>query len=90
MAIEKLKSHKSQGVDHIPTEMIKAGGRTLRYEIHKLINSILNKEEFPEEWKEWIIVPICKKGNKQTVVIIEAYHYCQLCTKFYPTFCSQG
>jgi len=64
LAIEKLKSHKSQGVDHIPTEMIKAGGRTLRYEIHKLIICIWKKEKLPEEWKQSIIVPICKKGEK--------------------------
>ena len=44
--------------------MIKAGGRTIRYEIHKLIISIWNKEELPDEWKESIIVPIYKKGDK--------------------------
>jgi len=27
---------------------------------------------------------------KQTVVIIEAYYFYQLRTKFYPTFCCQG
>ena len=43
--------------------------------IHKLINSIWNKDKLPEEWKESIIVPIYKKGNKQFVVIIEAYHF---------------
>ena len=47
-------------------------------------------EELPEEWKESIIVPIYKKGEKQIVVIIEAYHIFQLHTKFYPTSCSQG
>jgi len=26
MAVEKLKSHKSPGIDQIPAEMIKAGG----------------------------------------------------------------
>jgi len=26
---------------------------------------------------------------KQTVVIIQAYHFCQLCTKFNPTSCCQ-
>jgi hypothetical protein len=26
LAIEKLKSHKSQGIDQIPAELIKAGG----------------------------------------------------------------
>jgi len=57
MAIEKLKRHKSPGINQIPAELIKAEGRTLRSEIHKLINSIWNKE-LPEEWKESIIVPI--------------------------------
>jgi len=42
----------------------KAEGRAIRYVIHKLIISILNKEELPEEWKESIIVPIHKKGDK--------------------------
>jgi len=44
----------------------------------------------PEEWKELIIVPIYKRVIKQTVVIREAYHFCQLRTKFYPTSCCQG
>jgi hypothetical protein len=48
----------------IPAELIKAGGRTIRSEIHKLINSIWNKEELPEQWKEPIVVPIYKKGDK--------------------------
>ena len=32
--------------------------------IHKLIIAIWNKEELPEEWKESVIVPIHKKGDK--------------------------
>ena len=51
LAIEKLKNHKSPGIDQIPTELIKVGGRTIRCAIHKLIISICNKEELPEEWK---------------------------------------
>jgi hypothetical protein len=39
-------------------------GNTLRSEIHKLINCIWNKEELPKQWKESIIVPIYKKGDK--------------------------
>jgi hypothetical protein len=49
MAIEKLKRLKSPGIDPIPAELIKAEGRTIRSEIHKLINSIWNKEELPEQ-----------------------------------------
>ena len=44
MAIEKLKRLRSQGIDQIPTEMMKAGGKTIRFEIHKLIICIWNKE----------------------------------------------
>jgi hypothetical protein len=87
LAVEKLKSHKSPGIDQIPAELIKAGGRTIRCAIHKVIISIWNKEDLPEEWKESIIVPIHKKGDK---IDSNNYHFCQLRTKFYPTSCSQG
>jgi hypothetical protein len=40
MAFEKLKSHKSPGIDQIPAESIKTGCRTIHSEIHKLIISI--------------------------------------------------
>ena len=64
LAIGKLKNHKSPGIEQIPAELIKAGGRTICCAIHKLIISIWNKEELPEEWKESIVVPIYKKGDK--------------------------
>jgi hypothetical protein len=41
LTIEKLKSHKSPGIDQIPAELIKAGGRTIRSDIHRLISSFL-------------------------------------------------
>ena len=65
LAIDKLKNHKSPGIDEIPAEVIKAGGGTMCLEIHKLITSIWKKEKLPEEWKELIILPIHKKGDKK-------------------------
>jgi hypothetical protein len=62
IAIEKLKKYKSLGSDQIPEELIQAGDEILLSEINKLINSVWNKEELPDEWKESIIVPIHKKG----------------------------
>ena len=63
MANDKLKSHKSPGIVEILAELIKGGGGTICLEIHKRITSVW-KEKFPEEWKELIIVPIHKKGDK--------------------------
>jgi hypothetical protein len=51
-AIGKLKRYKSPGADHIPAELIQAGGGTLRSELHTLIKLIWNKEELPHQWKE--------------------------------------
>jgi hypothetical protein len=64
IAIAKLKKYKSPGGDKIPAELIQAGGEMLLSAIHKLINSIWNREEWPDQWKKSIIVPIHKKGDK--------------------------
>jgi hypothetical protein len=48
----------------ILAELIQAGGETLRPDIRKLLNSIWNKEELPDQWKESIIVPVHKKSDK--------------------------
>ena len=40
LAIEKLKSHKSPGIDHIPAELIKEGGRTINYQIKQIVITI--------------------------------------------------
>ena len=48
MDIEKVKRCKSTGIDQIPAEFIQVGGRMVRSEIHKLINSIWNKKELPD------------------------------------------
>jgi hypothetical protein len=42
IATEKLKGHKSPGMEKIPAELMKAGGRSIRCEIQKLLNSIWN------------------------------------------------
>jgi hypothetical protein len=50
--------------DQIPAELTEARDELLLSAIHKHINSIRNKEELPDQWKEFIIVPIHKKGDK--------------------------
>jgi hypothetical protein len=71
LAIEKLKSHKSPGIDQIQSELITGGDRTIRSEIHELVISVIheivisvwNKYELREEWKVSIIAPMYKKGR---------------------------
>ena len=89
VAVEKLKRHKSPCIDQILAELIKGDDRTIRSEICKLINSILNKDEFLEEWKELIIAPIYKSiktdfSNCRGISLFStAYKIC-------PTCCCEG
>jgi hypothetical protein len=90
LAIEKLKGLKSPGTDQIPAELIKAGGIKIRSKIHKLIVSIWNKEDLPEEWKEPIIVPVYKKGDQKNCGDYKRTSFSQLHIKICTTFCCQS
>ena len=86
LAIEKLKSHKSPGIDQIPAELIKAGGMTIRCAIHKLIISISNKKDktdcnnyrgislLPNTYK--ILSNILLSGLIQYAEEVIGYHQC--------------
>jgi hypothetical protein len=54
------------GINHILAELIQIGGNTSCSQEQKLNNSIWNKEDLPQQRKEYIFVPNDKKGNKLT------------------------
>jgi hypothetical protein len=59
-----LKKYKSPGIDLTLAELIQLEGETLYFKIYKPVNSTSNKKELPQQWKESLIVPLCKNGNK--------------------------
>jgi sporulation protein YlmC with PRC-barrel domain len=61
IAIAKMKKYKLPDSYKIPAELIQAVGEILLFAIHKLVNSICNKDELPHQWMESIIVPVHKK-----------------------------
>jgi hypothetical protein len=75
IAVAKPKKYKSPDSDQITAKLIQAGGETLVSAIHKLITSIWNKEELPDQWKEY---QFTKRAIKLTVIIIVGYHCYQL------------
>jgi hypothetical protein len=54
------------------------------------INSVWNKEEFPEEWKKSIIVPVYKKSDKTVYSNYRGISLLSTTYKFYPTSCCEG
>jgi hypothetical protein len=88
VAITKLRKYKCPCSDQISAVLIQAGGKMLLSEIHKLINSIWNKEELPGQWKKSTTVPIKERVIKLTIIIIVEYHCYELHTKYYRIFSS--
>jgi hypothetical protein len=62
ISIAKLIKYTSPGSDQILVELYQAQGETLVSVIHKLINSIWNKEELPDEWKVSVICTSSQEG----------------------------
>jgi hypothetical protein len=75
IAIARLKKYISPG--GIPVELIQAGGKILLYAIH-------NKEELPDQWKESIIVPVHRKGEKTDCNNYHAINFIQNFIKYPP------
>jgi hypothetical protein len=61
IAIEKLKSYKSPGTSQIQAKLIKAGGETLHSEIHKLICSIWNRENYHSSGRNLLLYQFIKR-----------------------------
>jgi hypothetical protein len=55
---------KSPGCDQILADLIQAGDEILRSKIHKLINYVSKKENLSYQRKEFVILPVHKKGDK--------------------------
>jgi hypothetical protein len=85
VAMGKLETYKSPGADQIPAELNQAGGETLRSKIHKL-KLVWYKETCLTSGNSQSWYLFTKRAIKQTVIIIEVYHSCQLHTKCYPVF----
>jgi hypothetical protein len=63
IAIGKFRSYKSPGTDQIPAELIKAGGETLRSNIHLFVIYGVRRN-CQSSGKNPIIIPTYKKGHK--------------------------
>jgi hypothetical protein len=74
-------------LDLAGVQTVKTGGKTICSEIHDLFRLRRNNLRSGGSRSLYVFIT---RVIKQTVVIIEAYHFCQQRTKFYSKFFCQG
>jgi len=89
-AIEKAKRHKSPGYDQIPAVLIKAGVEKLASRSINIFILLGIRRDCLRSGRNRSLYLFTRRAIKETVVIIETYHFCQLRTKCYPKSCCQG
>lgn len=65
--VKRLKNNKAPGEDGITAELLKAAGPITIKEITNIIRDIWNTERIPDEWKNALIHPLHKKGDRTDV-----------------------
>jgi hypothetical protein len=89
VAIEKLRRHKSPGINQIAAELIKAVERTIRFEIHKFINLFGIRRNCLRSGRSRSFYLSKRMVIKQSLVITEILFF-QLNANFYPKSCCQN
>jgi transcription elongation factor Elf1 len=64
-AVLRLSNGKTAGKDEITAEMLKHGGQPLVDRLHELVLAIWEDETVPQEWRDAVIIPLPKKGDRQ-------------------------
>ncbi|EPB69589.1 reverse transcriptase [Ancylostoma ceylanicum] len=92
-AIRSLKNKKAPGLDEIPAEILKAGGRSMAEQLTRLCNDCWRQAKIPEDWRKgkafdcihreslWAILSMC--GIPQVIVNVfrSLYHNSCCCVK---------
>ena len=65
--IQNLDPNKAHGHDNISIRMLKICGSSIYKPLEMIFKQCIETGVFPSEWKKANIVPIHKKGDKQTL-----------------------
>jgi len=88
LAIEKLKTHKAPDTVKIPAELRQGVEQFAMRSINVLFLFGIRRNCLRSGGSQSYLS--IRRAITQIVIIIEAYHFCIVCTKFYPKYCCQG
>ena len=72
-ALESITTNKASGGDGIPVELLQILKDDAVKVLHSIWQQIWNTQQWPEDWKRSIFIPVPKKGNAK-----ECSNYCTI------------
>ena len=63
-AIRSLRPGKAPGRDDLPGEMLREGGVCAQTALHDIITTVWTTGRVPQDWKDALVVPLFKKGDR--------------------------
>ena len=72
-ALESITMNKASGGDVIPVELFQILKDDAVKVLHSICQQIWKTQQWPEDWKRSVFIPIPKKGNAK-----ECSHYCTI------------
>ena len=62
-ALESITKNKASGGDRIPVELLQILKDDALKVLHSICQHIWNTQQWPQDWKRSVFIPIPKKGN---------------------------
>ena len=81
--ISHLDPNKAHSHDMLSIRMIKLCRNSICKPLSIIFNDCLNKGKFPHEWKKANVVPVHKKGNKQSLKNYRPISLLPICSKIF-------
>ena len=72
-ALESITMNKASGCDGIPVELFQIQKDDAVKVLHSICQQIWNTQQWPQDWKMSVFIPIPKKGNPK-----ECSNYCTI------------
>ena len=79
----KLDPNKAHGHGKISIRMIKICSTSICKSLRLIVNHWIDNGIYPCEWKKTNVVPIYKKGDKQTLKNCRPVSLLPICSKFF-------
>ena len=81
--ISRLDPNKAHGHDMLSIRMIKLCGNSICKPLSIIFKDCLSEGKFPHEWKKANVVPVHKKGNKQSLENYRPISLLPICSKIF-------